>query len=93
MDTFLYFDARILCCIQLSHLQGDDVGAASEVLQDLDLTLDLLLLNGLQSFNYALLVVRDVDGLEDLKKWQNRNLWKPENRILALKNINKSIND
>jgi len=48
------------------YLQGDNVSTASEVLQDLDLALDLLLLDRLQSFDYALLVVRDVDGLEDL---------------------------
>ena len=47
-------------------LQGDDVGAAAKVLQDLDLALDLLLLDRLQRFDDALLVVRDVDGLEDL---------------------------
>ena len=47
-------------------LQGDDVGAAAQVLQDLDLALDLLLLDGLQCFDDALLVVGDVDGLEDL---------------------------
>ena len=47
-------------------LQGDDVGAAAKVLQDLDLALDLLLLDRLQRFDDALLVVRDVDGLEHL---------------------------
>ena len=47
-------------------LQGDDVGAAAKVLQDLDLALDLLLLDRLQCFDDALLVVRDVDGLEHL---------------------------
>ena len=48
-------------------LQGDDVGAAAKVLQDLDLALDLLLLDGLQGLHHALLVVRHVDGLEDLQ--------------------------
>ena len=47
-------------------LQGDDVGAAAKVLQDLDLSLDLLLLDRLECFDDALLVVRDVDRLEHL---------------------------
>ena len=47
-------------------LQGDDVGAAPEIFQDLDFALDLLLLDGLQRFDHTLLVVGDVDGLEHL---------------------------
>ncbi len=47
-------------------LQGDDVCATPEIFQDLDLALDLLLLDGLQRFDHALLVVGDVDGLEHL---------------------------
>jgi len=47
-------------------LQGDDVGAAPQVLQDLDLPLDLLLLDRFQCFDDTLLIVGDVDRLEDL---------------------------
>lgn len=44
--------------------EGDDVGAAGEVLQDLDLALDLLLLDGLEDLDDAFLVVDDVDAFE-----------------------------
>lgn len=45
--------------------EGDDVGAAGEVLQDLDLALDLLLLDGLEDLDDAFLVVDDVDAFKD----------------------------
>lgn len=47
--------------------QGDDVGASGEVLQNLDLSLDLLLLDGLEDLDDAFLVVGDVDSLENLR--------------------------
>ena len=46
-------------------LQRDDVGAAAQVLQDLDLALNFLLLDRLQRLDYAFLVVGHVDGFED----------------------------
>lgn len=46
--------------------QGDNVGAAGQVLKDLDLALDLLLLDGLENLDDTLLVVDHVDALEDL---------------------------
>ena len=46
--------------------QGDDVGAACQVLEDLDLSLDLLLLNRLEHLDDAFLVVNHVDALEHL---------------------------
>ncbi len=46
--------------------QGYDVGPAGQVLQDLDLALYLLLLNGLEHLDDAFLVVDDVDTLEHL---------------------------
>jgi hypothetical protein len=46
--------------------QGDNVGPAGQVLQDLDLALYLLLLDGLEDLDDAFLVVNDVDALEDL---------------------------
>lgn len=42
----------------------DDVGAACQVLENLDLSLDLLLLNGLQDLDHAFLVVDNVDAFE-----------------------------
>jgi hypothetical protein len=49
------------------HVQeGDNVWPAGQVLQDLDLPLDLLLLDGLEHLDDAFLVVDDVDALEDL---------------------------
>lgn len=47
--------------------QGDDVGAACQVLQDLDLALDLLLFYGLEHLDDAFLIVDDVYSLEDLR--------------------------
>lgn len=47
--------------------EGNDVGAASKVLQDLDLALDLLLLDRLKHLDDALLVVDDVDALKHLR--------------------------
>lgn len=47
--------------------QGDDVRAAGQILQDLDLSLDFLLLDGLENLDDAFLVVDDVDALEDLR--------------------------
>jgi len=42
--------------------EGDDVGAAGKVLQNLDLALDLLLLDGLEHLDDAFLVVVDIDA-------------------------------
>jgi hypothetical protein len=47
--------------------EGDDVGAAAQVLEDFDLTLDLLLLNGLEDLDDAFLVIDYVDALKDLR--------------------------
>lgn len=47
--------------------QGDDVGAAGQILQNLDLSLDLLLLHRLQDLDNAFLVVNNVDALENLR--------------------------
>lgn len=46
--------------------QRHDIGPAGQVLEDFDLALYLLLLDGLEHFDDALLVVDDVDALEDL---------------------------
>lgn len=46
--------------------QCNNVGAASQVLQDLDLSLDLLLLHRLENLDDAFLVVDDVDAFENL---------------------------
>lgn len=47
--------------------QGDDIGAALQILENFDLSLDLLLLHGLQDFHDNLLVRRDFHAFEDLK--------------------------
>mmetsp|Transcript_37563 Transcript_37563/g.103657 ORF Transcript_37563/g.103657 Transcript_37563/m.103657 type:complete len:272 (-) Transcript_37563:16-831(-) len=52
----------------------DDVGAAAQVLQDLDLALDLLLLHRLQDLDDNLCVVCDVDPLEHLAVLAAANL-------------------
>ena len=45
--------------------EGDDVGAAGEVLEDFDFALDLLLFHGLEDFDDAFLVVDYIDAFED----------------------------
>lgn len=45
--------------------QTDNVGSTTQVLENLDLSLDLLLLNRLENLDDAFLVVDDVDALED----------------------------
>lgn len=47
--------------------QGHHVGAACQVLQDLDLSLDLLLLDRLEDLDDTFLVVDDVDTFEDFR--------------------------
>lgn len=47
--------------------QCNNVGAAGEVLEDLDFSLDLLLLHRLQNLNDAFLVVDHIDPLEDFR--------------------------
>jgi len=54
--------------------QRDDVGAAGQILQDLDFALYLLLLDGLQDFDDAFLVVDDVDAFENLRVLSAPNL-------------------
>ena len=50
------------------HIQQlDDVGAATQVLQDLDLALDLLLLDGLEDLDDAALLVDRVVAVKDLR--------------------------
>ena len=64
-------------------LKGDNVGAAAEVLENLDLTLDILFLDWLERVDHALLVVCDVDGLEDLAVLSAAQL--PDQLIIVLK--------
>jgi hypothetical protein len=54
--------------------QRDDVGTARQILQDLDLALYLLLLDRLQDFDDAFLVVDDVDALKDLRVFSPADL-------------------
>lgn len=46
--------------------QRDDVGASSEVLKNLDLSLNLLLLDRLENLDDTFLIVDDIDALEYL---------------------------
>lgn len=66
VDVFEDERGRLALRIPDNVEQGDNVGPASQVLQDLDLALYLLLLNGLEDLDDAFLVVNDVDALEDL---------------------------
>jgi hypothetical protein len=47
--------------------KGHDVGATGKILQNLDLSLNLLLLDGLQNLDDAFLVVDNVDALKNLR--------------------------
>lgn len=47
--------------------QSNNVGPTGEVLQDLDLALYLLLLDGLQDFDDTLLIVGDINAFEDFR--------------------------
>ena len=47
--------------------KSNDIRASSEVLQNLDLSLNLLLLNGLEHLDYAFLIVDNVDSLKDFR--------------------------
>jgi len=62
--------------------QADDVGAAAQVLQDLDLALDLLLLHRLQDLDAAPRPVDDVDAVKDLRGAGARKGW-PRRRARA----------
>lgn len=46
--------------------QRDDIRTSGEVLKDLDLSLDLLLLDGLENLYDTLLIIDDVDAFEHL---------------------------
>ena len=65
-------------------MQRNDICAPSQVLQDLDLPLDLLLLHRLQRLHHALLVVVDVDRLKHLGIFPPPQL--PHKLIVILKN-------
>ena len=47
--------------------QRNNIGTSRQVLQDLDLTLDLLLLDRLQNLDNALLIVDNIDTFEDFR--------------------------
>ena len=47
--------------------QGNNVGSTSQILQNLDLSLNLLLLDRLQDLDNALLVVDNIDTLKDFR--------------------------
>jgi hypothetical protein len=66
VDVFEDERGRLALRIPDNVEQGDNVGPAGQVLQNLDLALYLLLLDGLEDLDDAFLVVNDVDALEDL---------------------------
>ena len=47
--------------------ESNDIRPTGQVLQDLDFSLDLLLLDGLQNLDDAFLVVDNVDALENFR--------------------------
>ena len=75
VDILKYQTGRLALTVANHVQQSDDIGATGQVLEDLDLTLDLLLLNRLEDLDNAFLVVDDVDALEDFgvlsATWRN----------------------
>jgi L-lactate utilization protein LutC len=59
---------RSLALVVANNIQQcHNIGPTSEILQNLDLTLDLLLLDRLENLDNAFLVVDDVDAFENLR--------------------------
>lgn len=91
VDVFEDKGGSLALCISNDIQEGDDVGPTGEVLQDLDLALDLLFLNGLQDFDDAFLVVDDVDALEDLgvfaAAWKREREVRRENKAEELETV------
>jgi len=48
--------------------ESDNVGTAGQILKNLDLSLDFLLLHGLEDFDDTFILGDDVDSFEDLAK-------------------------
>jgi hypothetical protein len=67
IDVFENEGGRLALRVPHDVKQGDNVGTAGQVLQNLNLALYLLLLDGLEDFDDAFLVVDDVDALEYLR--------------------------
>jgi len=55
-------------------VQPDNIWSASQVLENLDLTLDLFLFDWLQNLDAALFIVGDVDTLKDLRVFASSHL-------------------
>lgn len=66
VDIFEYQRGRLALAIPHNVQQCDHIGPSTEILQDLDLPLNLLLLDRLQHLDDAFLVVHDVDPFEHL---------------------------
>lgn len=54
-------------CVPDNIEEGDDIRPTGQILQNLDLALNLLLLDGLQHLDDAFLVVDNVDALKDFR--------------------------
>ena len=57
---------RLQLLVHYHIVQLNDVGTPEQRLQNLRLSVDLLLADGLQDFDYTLCVVLDIDPQEDL---------------------------
>lgn len=66
VDVFKDQTGRLALTIANDVQQSHDIGTIGQILQDLDLTLDLLLLDRLEDLDDAFLVVDDVDAFEHL---------------------------
>ena len=66
VDVLEYQARRLALTVSYYIEEGDYVGTAAEVLQDLDLSFYLLLLNWFEDLDHAFLVVNHVDAFEDL---------------------------
>lgn len=64
----LKYKTRSLALVVAHHIQkSDNIRPTSQILKNLDLTLNLLLLDRLENLDHAFLVVDDIDALEHLR--------------------------
>lgn len=65
VDVFEYQTGGLGLAVTHDVQQGDNVGAARQILQDFDFTLDFLLLDRFEDLDDTFLIVGHVDALKD----------------------------
>lgn len=67
VHVFEYQTRRLTLAVTNDIKQGHNIRSSRQILQNLDLTLDLLLLHRLEDLDDAFLVVHDIDALKHLR--------------------------